>query len=349
MSGRRRRRGPGGAGADPLAAAGRRRLAAAGALVVLVAGAAGCGTAVETLSFPPPPSSSAPVAATTPPPFDGLGVTEATVPSVATTIDVHVTGGGAEIRGSVVGPTGPVAGATVQLRRFVADRSAATEVVTSPAGRFRVGDLLGGRYRLRAWASPTMAMTSPQMLFLGDHADQGVTLRVQQFTQPTVTSAFSPDPTTEGQPTTIAVEVSRPTVTTAGIVRYTPAPGVPVILAGGWTVAHDAAPERTDAAGVATFVASCETAGVDPLTALVGSAVSAELHVPPCLAAPAPTTTSTSTTVPSTTATSTTVPSTSPTSTSPTSTSPTSTTATSTTATSTTATSTTATTTSSPP
>lgn len=262
-----------------------RRRRALGLLAVTL-GLAGCGTSVTSLSYPAPPATPAASTTTVPPPFDGVGITEPTVAGEPTTTAIAAGPGNAAIAGTVEGPSGrAVAGATVEAQRLVGDAVATTEVLTSKSGGFRLSHVLGGRYRVRAWEAPTMAMTTPAVLFVGSRSSASLTLRMRSFAGPTVTSAFAPRRPVVGRPAAVAVEVSTPDVSATGIVDYQPDAGTTVELLGGWTVTGEAT-ERTGALGVVTFVATCEAVGVHPLAVLVGSVTTAPLDTPRCKRAP---------------------------------------------------------------
>jgi hypothetical protein len=279
--------------------AGRALLAVAAAAAL-----AGCGASVATLSLPVPPATVAPPpgSTTTVAPVDGGAVTEPGVTGATSTTSVALGPGAATITGTVFGPSGAVRGATVQVERLVGYQVASTELVTSGTGRFRLGRVLGGRYRVRAWLAPSLAMTTSAVFFVGDHATHLSDLQVQRFSGPAVRSTFDPDPTVTGAPVTVAVEVSDPVVTPAGTVDYGPEMGTQVQLIGGgaWDV-NGSGTATTAADGIVIFTASCETAGSDPLTAVVGGGDDVSLHVPTCYApyVPPPPPPSTATTTPS--------------------------------------------------
>ena len=58
------------------------------------------------------------------------------------------------INGTVLGPGGAVAGATVQADRLVGDQVASTQATTAADGSFTISSVLGGRYRSGPGWSP---------------------------------------------------------------------------------------------------------------------------------------------------------------------------------------------------
>jgi hypothetical protein len=257
--------------------------------MLLAGGLTGCG--VETLSYPTPPAT-AHVATTSPPtlPSNLPAVAEVPVPGATSTTLPRVGPGGAALNGTVVGPGGPVAGATVEADRIVGNAVAAAQTVTAADGSWSVGSILGGRYRIRAWQQPSLAVMSPQILFLGGNETHTVTIQLTAFTGPAVASAFAPAAPVVGQIDNLVVQVTNPTVGSDGVVRDLPEVGVSVSLTDGpeWQV-HNGNPLATDATGQVLFQVSCQAAGTLPLSAAVGAGGAVPLQMPVCL--PPPTTT----------------------------------------------------------
>jgi hypothetical protein len=292
-----------------VAAAGRRRRAVAAAATAVAAAlvVAGCAGSVQTLDFPSPPSTAGASAPAPTLPADLAAHSETGVAGATTTTTVALGPGTAAITGTVIGPGGPIPEATVQIQRLVGSQVGATLIESARGGSFRLIGILGGRYRVRAWKIPSLAMTAPQIFFLDDGATQALILRPARFAGVTVASAFAPDPAVSGQPTTVVVEVTRPTVTADGFVRYRPATDRSIQLVGRrWTVSGAGTRTKlTNAEGQASFVAACGPVGRDPLSAMVSGLVSVPLTTPPCEPAPVSTTLppSTTTTVATTTTT----------------------------------------------
>jgi hypothetical protein len=84
---------------------------------------------------------------------------------------VPVFGGQTTIRGTVIGPDGPVPEAIVRLERFVGDRGGWADVETKSDGTWEAKDVYGGRYRVRAFRVPDLATLEPQTGFVLDDPD----------------------------------------------------------------------------------------------------------------------------------------------------------------------------------
>lgn len=284
------------------------------ALLAAAALCAGCG-GVETLSFSPPPASGLTPPSTAPTttlPVT-VGVILPGVPGVTTTTAPAVTGGSATIRGTVTGPPGVVGGATVEATRVVGGATASVKATTKPDGSFSITGLVGGDYRVRAWQQPNLAMTTPLVFFLQAGTDRRVTLDVKSFSGPAVAGVFNPQLPVVDQPTSLAVQVTTPTVGSDGVVRQPPVAGALVELTNGpgWVVVGSN-PVPTAANGEATFTVACVSAGDQPIDASVNGQAPQALNPPPCQEPPPPPPPPTS--PPATTAPPTTPPSTSPTS-----------------------------------
>jgi hypothetical protein len=267
--------------------------AAAGLSLTLAA----CG--VQTLAVPNPPAVTAPPVTAGPTlPTNLPSVTVGQVPGAApTTIAPAIGPGGASLNGTVLGPSGPVAGATVEADRLVGSQMATTHTTTAADGSWTIGGVLGGRYRVRAWQQPSLAVTAPQILFLGGNEARSFTIQLTSFTGPNVAAAIAPDTPMVDQPANLVVQVTTPTVGSDGVVRDLPDVGVSVTLTDGplWQVANGN-PLTTGTDGTVLFEVACQADGVIPLSVAIGQGAPVGLQLPACAGAPPPTTTTTTTT-----------------------------------------------------
>lgn len=262
-------------------------------------GLAGC-SGVENLSVPNPPATTVyhvtPSAATLP--GNLSSVNEPTVPGGTTTTLPAIRPGQATLTGSVFGPTGPVGGATVEADRIVGNAFASVTTTTAADGSWTIADILGGRYRIRAWQAPALALTTPQVLFLGASQSATITLQLNSFKNPQVTMAISPKAPQMGQMANLVIEVTQPKVGSDGVVGNTPIRSTSVTLTNGsgWLV-YNGNPLKTNAGGEVLFEVSCQTVGADPLSATLSSGTTV-LPMPACQPTTTSTSTSTSSTVP---------------------------------------------------
>lgn len=271
------------------------RLVVVVGVVVALAGAAGCsadsGHDIEALHNPTPttlaPFVEPEFADTTH--IDLAGV----APGPPVAFPVTIRGGDASLSGTLTGPDGPVARGRVRLERFVGETSAELEVVTDAQGRWSAKGILGGRYRVRGWRRPDVAMNSSYLLFLGAEEDGHVDLTAAAQGGVDVQAALVSTTPTIDRATTVTALVTRHAVDADGIVQGVPLTGtVATITAGaGWDLPT---PEVTvDDAGGAQFAVTCQVAHPADLLVTAGEGV-ARLTVPACAPPvdPSPTTTS---------------------------------------------------------
>ncbi|HMC51280.1 MAG TPA: carboxypeptidase-like regulatory domain-containing protein, partial [Acidimicrobiales bacterium] len=224
-------------------------VAAVGA--VLVAGA--CGN--RALFLVPPPPRGAPDTSTTEQP-DLSGVDLSRVAG-STTTTVAVQGGGATLNGSVQGPDGPVAGAVVHAERLVGDGVGSAETSTQPDGTWQLPGARGGRYRVRAWRQPDLALVSPQVFFLGGSETRTLNLRMDRYNGPTVAVSIAPNPPFVDSPANLVVSLGTRTVSDSGVVRTAPISATVVLSgSGGWTV-DTPNPTTTSGSGRASWGLTC--------------------------------------------------------------------------------------------
>lgn len=202
--------------------------------VLLVAGAA-C-TSGDDDDAEPSPTTGATTSTTV---LDRSGIALAGVPGETTSTIAER--GTAVITGSVQGPAGLVVGATVRIERLVAGREIRTDLLTGPDGRFRLPDLPGGRYRVRAFLAPSLAQVVPEVRFLQDGAEHDFPLVVEQQGGLLVRADVAPEPPLLGRPVNLVAVVSSRTVDADGVVRSQPVVGVSVELTGlgRWTLRED--------------------------------------------------------------------------------------------------------------
>ncbi len=261
-------------------------MARAGRVVLLAAAAglttacAGGGLKVEPL--PEPPSTVATTSTAVPPPDHSREA----LPSASgrtTTTAVVIGPGQANLQGTVIGPGGPVPGATVRVERFVGDTSVGTDV-SSPDGAWTLPGVIGGNYRIRAWRAPDLAQLEPARLFLGARDSTPVELKVERFAGPYAAPTLIPDPPTIEQPVTLVAQVSSRSVDESGIVRAVPLPGVRVELSSGpaWLV-RSANVTVTDGTGRARWDLLCRAPGTQPLSVVVDAGVTLPLTLAACV------------------------------------------------------------------
>lgn len=283
----------------------RSRLAAAGlvpaglvpaVLVTAALVAAGC-SSVQTLDVPAPPATAAAATTSTTAAVPST-VAESRVDGSTPSSSVAIRPGSARINGTVLGPAGPVEGATVEVRRYVGDADSTIQATTAADGSFDVPGIRGGRYVVRAWRAPSLAESSSQSFFLSASGTRTLGIDLTAYSGLEVATALNPEMPLVGQPVNLAIEVTQATVGDDGDVTQVPQVSVTVRLestnfvpfGGGPTIA------TTGLDGRAILGITCTEPGPAPITLLVGGAKTVSVDTAFCVAPPTTTTSTTSTT-----------------------------------------------------
>jgi hypothetical protein len=271
------------------------RLAIVGvALLVAVVAAACAGTSAYEPLPRPDPVETVPTTSTVP--FDLEAVPLGGVPGTTTTV-VAIGPGPVTIVGRVEGPDGPIGGAIVRLERLVGDDVATVEVPTAADGTWNIADVLGGRYRVRAWRQPSLAMVRAEVVFIEAPRSQPLILRLERFEGTRVDSAVAPNPPIVGEEANLKVRVTDRVVDERGVVRSAPRPGVSVALSGSgaWS-SRSPNPSSTGPDGTVTFRLVCRRDGNQPLSVVLDGQETVPLTLPACFDPTATTTTTATTT-----------------------------------------------------
>jgi hypothetical protein len=253
-------------------------------LVLLVLAATGCtGAGVDFEPLPPPPVVPE-TTTTTAVDFSAIGL-----PGVVgrTTTTLAVGPGAASVGGTVSGPDGAVDGAVVRIERLVGDARASADVLTQPDGTWTMPGLLGGRYRVRAWRAPDLALTRPEVFFLEAGATKVLDLVLTRFAGVAISLAIAPNPPLIDGPANLAVRAVDRVVDSGGVVRVTPLARVNAELFGNgdWRL-RSPNPTVTDGTGTARWQLICGRVGGQDLSVLIADTHVFPLALPPCGAAP---------------------------------------------------------------
>jgi hypothetical protein len=235
--------------------------------------------------LPPPPSVPATTTTTA---VDYAAVGLAAVPG-RTTTTIVVGPGKATMNGAVRGPDGPAGGAVVHIERLVGDGVGSMDLLTAEDGSYTIPNILGGRYRVRAWkqAPDNLALVEPEVFFLEGSETKVVNLSIERYQGAAVTAAIAPDPPLINDPSNLVVQVVSREVDAGGIVRSTPIPSVRVELfgSGDWRV-QTPNPTTADSSGRARWQLECRRVGAQPLAVVVGDTTTFNLNLPACTVPP---------------------------------------------------------------
>jgi hypothetical protein len=266
----------------------RRRVAAIGgavAALVAVACSSDPGALPEVPDFTP--------AATTTTGIDYSEVSLKGVTGKSPTTSVVFGPGQAAVSGTVISDEGAIPGATIQVERIVSGSTAVMTIQSADDGTWALNQVLGGRYRVRAWRAPDLAQTSWTAVFLEAAETKTVQLRVRDVGGLNLTSSIAPDPPRLGEQTNLVVQVTLKVVDEQGVVRATPQDNVQLDLvnSSGWRV-ESANPTLTNADGRAAWTLRCRGTGSHSLAVTIGTQT-VPLEVSDCVEPPEETTTTT--------------------------------------------------------
>src|SRR5205807_2321830 len=107
--------------------------------------------------------------------------------------------GQATLNGNVSGPDGVEPNAVVHIERLVGSAVGTMDIPTNPDGTWSVPNVLGGRYRVRAWRAPDLALTEPAVFFLGATDSKQVALPLTKYDGRSAMAAIAPRPAVIGQ------------------------------------------------------------------------------------------------------------------------------------------------------
>ena len=264
-----------------------------GGVLALAAVVAGACTSSDPSAAPAttvPETTVAPVTSTSARPT----TTSTTLrPTTTVTTLLQLGPGDATIGGTVLGPAGPVDGATVRVERFVGKLVAPTEVTTSAGGAWQVPSILGGAYRVRAFKAPDLGTSPVESFFLAANERKTLDLRLPAIGGERITAVVSPSPPRVDQPATLTVQVGIGRVDEQGRPVMTPRPNVLLTLTPGPGILLESVPQvLTDGNGGGAWRIRCAVEGAATLSLTVGTGVT-QVTIPPCGAAPAAPTTPT--------------------------------------------------------
>jgi hypothetical protein len=203
---------------------------------------------------------------------DTRGVVLQPVPGAAAAVaPVKVYGGEATLYGRVSGPDAGTGGARVRIERFVGVRSDSVEVAVDDDGTYRAERLIGGRYRVRAFRAPDLAMISSSVFFLPAEEDVRLDLGVTRFGGADVQAELLAGTLEVGESANVVALAQEVAVDGDGIVRGVPMVGASITADGGpdWQV--EGAVRAVGADGTASWTITCRNPTVAGIIVEVGS------------------------------------------------------------------------------
>ncbi|MEY2476060.1 MAG: hypothetical protein QOG87_1375 [Actinomycetota bacterium] len=214
---------------------------------------------------------------------DFSGVVLAGVPGRTTTTAAQIGPGQAGLSGTVAGPEGQLGGAVVHLERIVDGGTAVLDILTKPDGTWQAPNILGGRYRIRAFLAPELALVKPSVFFLGGTEKKTLAITLQRYTGLVATTSIAPSPPFVDEPASLVVRIATQSVDGGGVVRSVGSSGLAAQLVGTgqWRV-ESPNPTITDESGNAYWQVRCRAAGEQPLAVLVNDVDTLTVNLPAC-------------------------------------------------------------------
>ena len=207
-------------------------------------------------------------------------------------------GGKAVIFGKVIDADGNAVGGAFVRATYYGDpnKPEVIEALSAEDGTYRFEQVLGGRWRIRAWKAPELATLEDNVFFLGYTEQRGLDLKVKSAVDIVVTSNMAPNPPFTGSPVELAVLVLTQTVDEEGVVHRSPVGGAAVTLdiRGKWSLVGEST-QATEFNGRTAWQLTCNEVGPQPINAFVGGR-EWPLNVPGCRDPLETTTTSATTT-----------------------------------------------------
>lgn len=200
-----------------------------------------------------------------------------------TTTTLAMRPGPSRLAGTVLSPRGPVPFAQVEVTRLVGSASVTEVFTTSEDGRWDAGAVLGGRYRVRAWRSPSLAQVDPEIFFLDARAQQTLNLELTNYEGAVATASLAPDPFGLDERVQLVARIGARFVDERGVVRVQRQPGVLVELltSAAWTIDTEN-PTVTDGVGDARWVVRCHQRGEQGLAVVISEDVVVNLPSQTC-------------------------------------------------------------------
>ena len=244
-------------------------------------------------TLPPPPEPVAPTATTTTT-VPGLSAEDLRVRGIAPVEGQPpfqfiraIDDGSTELRGRVTDASGgPVGGATVRLERVTTLTEQRLQTSTNSDGYWQVRGMSGGRYRIRAWRQPDLAVAEPGAVFVENGGAASVDLSLEQPSRFDLGLADAPALPRLGEESTFTVRVTSGSVDDNGEVAHVPLSGVVIGFPSTdrW-VTTGADEVSTDGDGRARWTAECTALGAESVT--ITAERPASLDPPPSPATPA--------------------------------------------------------------
>lgn len=193
--------------------------------------------------------------------------------------------GSVSITGRVLGPDGPVSGATVVLERVVGEQSTILKLQADADGRYDAKGIKGGIVKISAFRIPDLASPESVVIFASGATEADLSL--QAFNGTDIQWALGPAQPYVGRSNNLVVRVAVKRVDPDGIVRFAPLEGIGVRIVPISALQPTGPTERiTDAQGLSSFQMSCTTVGTSGVSVFLATGEQTDIKPRNCSVPP---------------------------------------------------------------
>ena len=184
------------------------------------------------------------------------------------TVEVAMFGGSASLAGIVLDEFGePVSDAVVRIQRITSSGETAIDVRTDGEGSWSLTELLGGRFRTRAFVPGTLHSLGSEVTALEPGGADEFPVRVATPSEAIQIHLVGPEKIGLGLDDTVAITAGRQVVDGDGILVEVASPGLLItVTVEGAAGVISADQLLTDSGGAARFLISCADLGASTMT-----------------------------------------------------------------------------------
>ena len=204
-------------------------------------------------------------------------------------VEIEMTGGKARLTGTVSGPDGPIAGATVGIQRVTSEGVGELQVPTNGEGKWAVDRMLGGTYRVRAWIPGISTTGGSEVRYIEEDEKAEFAFTIL---------AVDPTPSIEfvhggaiyaAHSGSVAMVMTSRAVDENGVIVTSPMAGALVTVQTTFGVNVASSPiQLTDANGTASFTLTCLGVSSGGTITATSGVISQTFGLPDCRAIPEP-------------------------------------------------------------
>ena len=204
-------------------------------------------------------------------------------------VEIDMSDGEARLFGTVSGPDGPIAGATVGIERITSEGIGELRVFSNGEGRWSANRMPGGKYRVRAWIPGISTSGGSEVRYL-EHDEKAEFNFTVLAVDPTPTIEFvHGGPIFAHHSGSVAMVMTTRVINENGVVVTSPVSGalVSVVTTSGVSVSTSPI-SLTDGNGMASFTLTCVGVSSGGTITATSGVLSQTFNLPGCQAIPQP-------------------------------------------------------------